>query len=177
MGGAAVLKKFIPNQYVPSVYDIDTEDLQKHGVRTIITDLDNTLVEWDRPEATERLLEWLKKLDESGFHVIIVSNNNEKRVQAFASPHGIPFIHSARKPLSRAFISACRLAGTERREAVVVGDQLLTDILGGNRAGFHTILVVPVASNDGIMTKINRRIERRVMKKMKQKGLIEWERE
>ena len=33
----------------------------------------------------------------------------------------------------------------KKEETVVIGDQLLTDVLGGNRGGFHTILVVPVA--------------------------------
>jgi HAD superfamily phosphatase (TIGR01668 family) len=60
-------------------------------------------------------------------------------------------------------------------EVVVIGDQLLTDVLGGNRVGLHTILVVPVAQTDGLVTRFNRKIERRIMKNMKKKGLINWE--
>ncbi len=60
-------------------------------------------------------------------------------------------------------------------EVVVVGDQLFTDVLGGNRTGLHTILVVPVASTDGLMTRFNRRMERVVLKKMRKKGMIHWE--
>ncbi|WP_147802968.1 YqeG family HAD IIIA-type phosphatase [Alkalicoccus halolimnae] len=172
-----MLKKFIPDQYVQSVYDIETEELRKRGVKGIITDLDNTLVEWDRKDATEKLLTWFERLREEGFEVVIVSNNNEKRVHTFASPHGLTFIHSAKKPFSKAFKAACRLMNLKHSEVVVLGDQLLTDILGGNRAGFQTILVVPVAETDGILTKFNRAIERRVFKAMKRKGLIEWERE
>ncbi len=54
-------------------------------------------------------------------------------------------------------------------EVVVIGDQLLTDVLGGNRVGLHTILVVPVAQTDGLVTRFNRKIERRIMKNMKKK--------
>lgn len=172
-----MLKKFIPDQYVPSVYDIKIEELKEKGIKGIITDLDNTLVEWDRKDATEELLKWLQELKEEGFEVVIVSNNNEKRVHTFAAPHGITFIHSAKKPFSKAFKSACKLMNIQHSEAVVIGDQLLTDILGGNRAGFHTILVVPVAATDGILTKFNRSIEQRVFRAMKRKGLIEWEKE
>ena len=60
-------------------------------------------------------------------------------------------------------------------EVVVIGDQLLTDVLGGNRVGLHTILVVPVAQTDGLVTRFNRKIERRIMRNMKKKGLINWE--
>ncbi|WP_186819950.1 HAD hydrolase-like protein, partial [Bacillus tropicus] len=58
---------------------------------------------------------------------------------------------------------------------VVIGDQLLTGVLGGNRNGYHTILVVPVASSDGVMTRFNRRIERRILSSLKRKGHIQWE--
>ncbi|MCE7794174.1 YqeG family HAD IIIA-type phosphatase [Salipaludibacillus sp. CUR1] len=170
-----MLKQFIPDQYVQSVYDISIEKLKEKGVKGIITDLDNTLVEWDRAEATKELTAWFKKLRDHDFQIVIVSNNNEARVKKFASPHNITFIYRARKPSSRAFKTACNLMNLKREETVVVGDQLLTDILGGNRGGFQTILVVPVAENDGFFTKFNRRIERRVFQAMKRKGLIEWE--
>ncbi|MCR6096819.1 YqeG family HAD IIIA-type phosphatase [Salipaludibacillus agaradhaerens] len=170
-----MLKQFIPDQYVKSVFEISVEQLKEQGVKGIITDLDNTLVEWDRADATERLIEWFDLLRAQGFQIVIVSNNNEKRVKHFADPHKITFIHSARKPLSKAFKTACKLMNLKREETVVIGDQLLTDILGGNRAGFQTILVVPVAQTDGFLTKFNRRIERRVFHTMKKRGLIEWE--
>lgn len=172
-----MLKKFIPDQYVPSVYEIEIEELKKRGIKGIITDLDNTLVEWDRKDATDELLVWLQKLKDADFEVVIVSNNNEKRVHTFAAPHGLTFIHSAKKPFSKAFKAARKLMDIDKSETVVIGDQLLTDILGGNRAGFHTILVVPVASTDGILTKFNRSIEQKVFRAMKRKGLIEWEKE
>ena len=57
----------------------------------------------------------------------------------------------------------------QAEEVVVIGDQLLTDVLGGNRVGLHTILVVPVAQTDGLVTRFNRKIERRIMKNMKKK--------
>ena len=74
-----------------------------------------------------------------------------------------PFIHRAKKPLRGAFKKAAVQMGIKLEEVVVIGDQLLTDVFGGNRGGFHTILVVPVAKSDGINTKINRFIERRIM--------------
>jgi len=170
-----VLHYFLPNQYAKSVLDITPNELKEKGIKGIITDLDNTLVEWDRPSATPQLVEWFEEMKKSGIQVVIVSNNNKHRVQSFAAPLDIPFIFEARKPLERAFSEALKKMNLKKEEVVVIGDQLLTDILGGNRLGLHTILVVPVAQTDGFWTRFNRNIERRLLHMMKRKGMIYWE--
>ncbi|MFB5283804.1 YqeG family HAD IIIA-type phosphatase [Peribacillus sp. Hz7] len=170
-----MLKLFLPSEQIKSIFDITPEDLKKRGIKGIITDLDNTLVEWDRPNATQKLMEWFDHMREHGILVTIVSNNNEQRVRAFSDPLRIPFIYRAKKPLTTAFKKACVQMGLKREETVVVGDQLLTDVFGGNRGGFHTILVIPVSQSDGINTKINRFFERKIMSALKRKGMIEWE--
>ena len=93
-------KKFLPDEYVKDIFHIKPEKLEENGIKGIITDLDNTLVEWDRPEATPEIIEWLKGMQNAGILVTIVSNNNEDRVKVFSDPLGIPFIHDARKPLA-----------------------------------------------------------------------------
>ncbi|GGK18190.1 hypothetical protein GCM10010965_09070 [Caldalkalibacillus thermarum] len=172
-----MLKQLLPDLYVPSVYDIDLEALKQRGVKGIITDLDNTLIEWDRPSATPELAEWLKKVEHMGFKIVVVSNNNEDRVRRFCQPLSIPFIHKARKPFHFAFKRAQHMMNLSSREVVVIGDQLLTDVLGGNRLGLYTILVVPVADTDGFFTRINRRIERIAFYWMRKKGMLTWEQE
>jgi HAD superfamily phosphatase (TIGR01668 family) len=166
---------FLPNEHVKSIYEINADDLKERGIKGIITDLDNTLVEWDRPNATPELKKWFQSLLDSNITVTIVSNNNKERVEAFASPVNIPFIFRARKPMRNAFNQALKKMNLKAEEVVVIGDQLLTDVLGGNRIGLHTILVVPVTQTDGLITKFNRRIERSILKKLRQKGLIQWE--
>lgn len=90
-------------------------------------------------------------------------------MEAFAKPLGIPFIFEARKPLTRAFQQALHDMKLKKEEVVVIGDQLLTDVFGGNRIGLHTILVVPVAQTDGFFTRVNRNIERRILNVMRKK--------
>jgi uncharacterized protein len=170
-----LLKRFLPDEHFKSVFEIKPETLLARGVKGIITDLDNTLVEWDRPYATPELIEWFESVKKSGLQVTIVSNNNENRVKLFADPLEIPFIHSARKPLTNAFKKAAKSMGLKNEEVVVIGDQIFTDVLGGNSVGFHTILVVPVAQSDGFITKFNRRMERRLLSWMRRKGMINWE--
>ncbi len=89
--------RLMPDQYVKSIYEIDFTSLKTKGIKAVITDLDNTLVEWHRAEATPEVQDWFRHLDEYGLKVTIVSNNNERRVRAFCDPEKRVFIHSAKK--------------------------------------------------------------------------------
>lgn len=170
-----ILEKFVPSLYVPSIYSIDLELLRRRGIKGILFDLDNTLARWDDLEAPHQLIDWVERLKASGFRMVIVSNNNRKRVADFTAPLKVPYIARAKKPLLSAYRKALLLLQLKREEVAVVGDQLLTDILGGNRMGLYTILVVPVAPTDGFVTRINRFVERKVLRWMKENGMIKWE--
>lgn len=170
-----MLKKFLPDEHVKSIFDITPEKLNKMGIKGVITDLDNTLVEWDRSEATPELMQWIEQMREQGIFITVVSNNNEQRVRQFSDPVKLPFIYKARKPMVKSFRKAMQDMKLQKDEIVIVGDQILTDVLGGNRHGVHTILVVPIARNDGWYTKVNRKMEQYLLAWMKRKGMIYWE--
>lgn len=166
---------FLPRLQVASVYQINLDELAAAGVRGIITDLDNTLVGARDPQATPELTDWLQTVQDRGFSVVIVSNNNRTRVTRFAEPIGIPSIAAAKKPLRKAFRQALDMLDLAPDQTVVVGDQLLTDVFGANRMGMHAILVTPIAPQDeSSFTRINRRIERRIFQSLRKRGLLEW---
>lgn len=169
------MKLFLPNEHVKSIFDIQPAILKQKGIKGIITDLDNTLVAWDVKDATPEVIQWFKLMKENDIKVTIISNNKQERVKVFSQPLDTPFVFSARKPLSRAFKSVAQQMEMKKDEIVVIGDQLMTDVLGGNFAGFYTILVVPIVQTDGKITKINRKIERRILNYMRRKGKISWE--
>ncbi|HLR66522.1 YqeG family HAD IIIA-type phosphatase [Virgibacillus alimentarius] len=170
-----MLKNFLPNEYVKSVFDIKPEVLHQKGIKGIITDLDNTLVAWDVKDATPEIIEWFKRMEEHDIKITIISNNKLERVKIFSEPLGTPYVYSARKPLTRAFKSVAKQMHLKKEEIVVIGDQLLTDVLGGNRAGFYTVLVVPIVQTDEKITRINRIIERKILRYMQKQGKISWE--
>ena len=165
----------LPNEFVHSVFEITPEKLNALGIRGIITDLDNTLVEWDRPDATEAIAAWIEELQEAGIRVVIASNNHEERVKRFAEPLGIPYIHRAKKPLGAAYYAGLVQLRLKRDEVAMVGDQLLTDVFGAKRQKLYTFLVRPVAESDGFVTLFNRFIERRVFNDLKRKGINTWD--
>ncbi|MDW4293523.1 YqeG family HAD IIIA-type phosphatase [Staphylococcus saprophyticus] len=166
---------FMPNEYVQSIFQIDIEKLANSGVKGIITDLDNTLVGWDVADPTKAVKEWFDRAKELCITVTIVSNNNEQRVGNFSKSLNVDYIFKAKKPRGCAFNQASKLMNLNPEEIVVIGDQMLTDVFGGNRRGLFTIMVVPVKKTDGFITKFNRMIERRLLQHFRKKGYIKWE--
>lgn len=163
-----MLKKLIPSEQVNSIYELDLDMLWKQGYRGIITDLDNTLVGAKAPLATPELIDWLKVVGQIGFQVVIVSNNQRTRVTKFAEPLSLPFIYRAKKPTHAAFRKALSIMSLEAEQTLVIGDQMLTDVLGGNRLGLYTVLVRPISPMDeGFFTKVNRTLEKAALKIMK----------
>ena len=170
-----MLKIFLPDQHVKDIFEITPESLKEKAIKGVITDLDNTLVAWNEPHATEKIKVWLKSMEDSGIKVTIVSNNDKKRVKLFSSPLNRPYVYRANKPLRRAFLKSSKKMGLKKEEVVVIGDQIMTDIWGGNRSGFHTILVVPILQSDDKATKLNRKLERFILRKLEKRGWMKWQ--
>ncbi|MCC2685591.1 MAG: family phosphatase [Paenibacillaceae bacterium] len=165
-----LLNKLLPAMKLDSIYHLDLASLWESGIRGIITDLDNTLVRANDELATPQLLAWLKTVHEAGFRIVIVSNNHRTRVEKFAAPLSIPFIYRAKKPATFAFRKALKLMDLTSEQAIVVGDQLLTDVWGGNRLGLKTVHVQPISREfEGLATRVNRRLEKIALSLMKDK--------
>ena len=92
-----LIKIFMPNDYVKSVFQIDIEKLAEAGFKGIITDLDNTLVGWDVKSPTIEIQQWFKRANELGITITIVSNNNEDRVSSFSKDHRCGFYFQSKK--------------------------------------------------------------------------------
>lgn len=161
-----------PKEYRQSIFEIDLDRLKAKGFRAIMLDLDNTLVKWNDPDPTPGLKEWLDQVKAMGFVACIVSNNSGPRVSEFAARVGIPFISNAAKPRRKGFREAMARFGVKPEETVVVGDQIFTDVLGGNRSGAHTILVVPIDPREFFFTQMVRKVERRVLRYLDRNGLL-----
>lgn len=154
---------FKPDLYHTDVHAIDLEALSDAGVRALLVDLDNTLLPRDTNEVTEAHHEWARDLERLGFTVCLVSNNWHVRVKSVADQLGFDLVPKALKPLPFAFIKALSLAGAKRSEAAVVGDQIFTDVLGGNLLGMTTVLVEPLSGTDLPHTLMLRRLEEKLL--------------
>ena len=135
-----------------SIYDIDLSELKAAGIRLLLADLDNTLVPYGVALPTDEVRAWNEMLKESGITLFVLSNNRHaNRPRIFSEGLGVPYIGHAGKPSKRGFIQAMEQMGAAAEQTAIVGDQIFTDVLGGNRAGVTTILVKPIrlAGNPG----------------------------
>ena len=144
---------------------IDLDALRAAGVRALLLDIDNTVSPHHSTEVVPGMPEWLASLPDAGFGVRFVSNNWHADLAARAAVLGYPAVGKAKKPLPFGFRRAARELGVQVSECAVIGDQLFTDILGGNLAGAVTVLVDPLTSADMAHTRVLRHIERVIMRR------------
>jgi len=142
----------VPNGFYESVLDIRPEALTQRGITLLLADLDNTLVPYKTPSPTPELIAWRKELEEGGVQLFLLSNSRKPgRPGRFARELGIPFLGRAGKPKRGGFLSAMEQMGRTPAQTAIIGDQIFTDILGGNRSGVTALLVRPIrlAGNPG----------------------------
>lgn len=134
-------------------------------VTCLILDVDNTLCLKKGAIILDGIIQWLDKMRESGIKLIILSNAKPKRMKGIAEKFGLPFVAMGLKPLSVGYKRAAKRMGVNIKNCAIVGDQLLTDVLGGNLSRCKTILVCPVELETSFGFKIKRGIERKLLKK------------
>jgi len=160
-----------PTQRADSLSQIDVAALTGAGIRAVLLDMDNTLSTWRGRELAPDALAFVEKLRQAGIDMAVFSNNRIKNVSGLADQLGIPHaIANAGKPAKRAFLRAAARMGCAPNACAVVGDQLMTDIIGANRAGFGaTVLMRPLSPTEWVFTKYNRMREALILRRSGQK--------
>ncbi|MDE2125468.1 MAG: YqeG family HAD IIIA-type phosphatase [Armatimonadetes bacterium] len=144
-----------PDELVETVAAITPEHLKRQGIRGVILDMDNTLVRWQRQELAPEALAWLEALKALSIGVCILSNSFfGHRSDRLASRIGCVNIRKAKKPMRGGFNRAMKALGTEPGSTAIVGDQMFTDVLGGNRVGCRTIMVRRIHCREFLYTRI-----------------------
>lgn len=164
-----MIEKFYPALTLDKVQDISVNVLEKKDIKGLILDIDNTLVPPNMKEADENAVKWIENMKAAGFKVCIVSNASKKRVIKFNERLKLNAIHRASKPGTKAFLKAARLLDFKNNNIAVVGDQIFTDIFGGNRAGMFTILVNPIRRKENLFVMFKRLPERLVLSRYTRK--------
>ncbi|MEG0898262.1 MAG: YqeG family HAD IIIA-type phosphatase [Oscillospiraceae bacterium] len=156
---------FEPYADFKTIIDIKPSYLKEIGIKGLILDVDNTLTTHDNPVPLENLDKWLEEIKKSGIIMMIVSNNHSERVEPFAKLLDLDYVSDGKKPLSDGFKRAANLMKLSKKEIAVVGDQIFTDILGGNLWGAKTILVQPIELEKTRFFKVKRCLEKPIIKR------------
>lgn len=166
------MDNFIPDMYQKSIYHINYEKLKEDGIKCLLFDLDNTCVPFKDKEPNKKLIDLFERLKDMDFKVIIFSNATKKRITPFKNGLNVDCSASSKKPNTNKLMKVIKMFNYDLSEVVLIGDQLFTDILCGNRAGIKTVLVNPMSNDDLLFTKFFRYFERKKFKKFAKKGIL-----
>lgn len=160
--------KLNPKDYLSKAQQITIEYLQKNNIKALILDVDNTLIDYKR-NMSQSIVNWVKNLKKQGIKLYILSNTSHKdKVEEVAKTLEIPYRNLAKKPFKKGFLKVQKELGEKPENIGVVGDQIFTDIIGGNRCNMYTILVDPIDEKDFWYTAWKRPIENKIKNKYKQ---------
>lgn len=135
----------IPDFLFDSIYTIDLDKLRARGVKLLLADLDNTLIPYSQKLPTQAVRDWKDRLEAAGITLFILSNSRKPgRAKRFADALGVPYQGHSGKPRPGGFRKAMARMGARPEETAIVGDQIFTDIWGGNNAGVLTLMVEPI---------------------------------
>ena len=156
-----------PKLYLSSVKDITIEILNKNNIKALILDIDNTLIDYYK-NLSEDIIKWAEGLKQQGIILYILSNTNkEEKVRTVAEKLKIEYEFFAKKPFKKGFIKIQKKLNIPESNIGVVGDQIFTDVIGGNRCNMFTILVDPIDKKDFWYTAWKRPIEDRIKRRIK----------
>ncbi len=155
---------FKPDFQFDSILDITPAFLADKDIKALLLDVDNTLAHHFSQTPIDGLDIWLKEIADANIKAVVFSNARASRVAPFAEKIGLSYIPKAMKPLPFGFLRSKKILGVELRSTAIIGDQIFTDMLGGNISGAKTILVTPMHEESGRLFKIKRRLERVILK-------------
>ena len=162
---------FRPDIYKKNVFEIDYKKLKEKGIKCLVFDLDNTLGLIDEKICPKDIVKMIKKLKKE-FTIFISSNNTYDRIKPYIEELEIDGISFSMKPLPRGLMKARKKTKISKKEIVMIGDQIVTDIFSGKLYGVMTILVDPLGVKDLKITGLNRKIENIIVKRYEGKGLF-----
>lgn len=161
------MKKLLPDYLVANVSKLDEEFYKSHNIEAAIFDIDNTLVAHTEPEPPRDVLEYFEFLKSIGIKYGIVSNNSVERVESFCQKLGVPYYGKALKPRKKYLKKVLKDLGVSPEKAVLVGDQIFTDIYGGNRMRMLSVMVTAVGEDETGFVSFKRRFEKKILEKNK----------
>lgn len=141
-------RHLFPTYYADRIAAITPEFVISCGCAAVLADIDNTLSRVDAPDASPEAEVWMERMRAAGIGLAFISNNDPPRVEPFAQKYGARFVCHAEKPRPDGYLKIAGQMELAPRQCLVVGDQLFTDILGGNAAGMQTVMVAPICAEE-----------------------------
>lgn len=155
---------FKPDLILNKYSDLNILDFKNRGFNVLLLDVDNTITPYENDIPDEKAIMFVKKLKENGFKVIVVSNNTDKRVSNTAKLIECDYSCWTMKPFPFKLNTLIKKKGFDKSKILMMGDQLLTDVLCANNLGVYSIYSKPISDKDTFYARISRLIERFIFK-------------
>ncbi|MCD7904545.1 MAG: YqeG family HAD IIIA-type phosphatase [Clostridiales bacterium] len=152
-----------PKEYLNSYRDLKPERLKTLKIKTVIFDIDNTLVPYFVKKPTKEVLDYFGSLKAAGINTAVLSNSRPERAEEFCRGLDIPFVSRAKKPLNKGLKKLMRELSLKPEEALIIGDQIFMDVLLGNLNGIYSVLVKKADKKDELITAVKRPLEKIVL--------------
>ena len=153
-----------PDAVFDGIADINYGFLKEHQIKGILLDIDNTLIDLSKV-LSEKIIDWVKKAKEEGFKVCILSNTNKQdKLGPISKKLEIDYVSFAKKPAKSGYIRAAKHLDLPCENIAMIGDQVLTDVLGANRVNMFSIYVRPINKKEYWYTAWKRPIEGIILK-------------
>ncbi|AGR41306.1 YqeG family HAD IIIA-type phosphatase [Spiroplasma taiwanense] len=167
-----LLNYFKPSIYLESFKKINLDSLKNSGIKLVLCDMDNTLIGWNERIPNLDILNFIKNVYAHNMEFVLFSNNVKSRVENFAKKAGIKnYFWDCKKPLLGKMKIVKKLFKYKENEIILIGDQLVTDVLVANRSHIKSILVSPLSRNNQ-ENKIVQFLENHILKKLSQKNIL-----
>ena len=168
-------KRFIPFAHAQSIYEIPVDFYAKNNVKLLLIDLDNTLDSYRLYAPTERAIDIVNQIKQTGVIPVVVSNNTAKRVGQYAESLKVDFLSSTRKPFSWKIKKFLKERNIDSQDVMLIGDQMMTDVLAAKGAKIRVVLTEKIVKEDQFTTHFNRLLDRPIRKHLNKKGkLPDW---
>ena len=163
-------KTLVPDFVFDKYSDVTIEFLKEHGIKAILSDVDNTLSPYEHDVPSAEVVKWIDTLHQNGIKIALVSNNNYDRLNKYNEKIKLVAYADAKKPSRKCYFMAAQKLGVDISDCAVLGDQLLTDCWSARRVKIPCIIVPPINDKKDLFHRFKRAVEKPFMKAYKRKN-------
>lgn len=150
------MRIYRPDIYQKDVFSINYEKLKKKNIKVLIYDIDDTLIPSNEIKLKEETINLIKKLKKD-FKVILLTNAPSFRSSKIKKQLDIDCYSLSMKPFKYNLHKIMK--NYDKKEVVLIGDRLLTDIKLANNYNIMSILVDPISNHNFILVKLLKKLK------------------
>ena len=126
---------------------------------------------WHTQAIVPGVVRWVSDVRGLGLRLCLLTHNYGDQARVVAETLSMPLVRGALKPMPAAFRHSLRTLAVSAPQALCIGDQLFTDVLGAKLVGMRAVYVRPIAQRAFITTRLMRLLERPLLARLRRAGV------